>query len=367
MSSSQMSTRYIYESVIGKGTYGTVYDARDKVTNKTVAIKSIAFCQQDEDVMIRTIREMKLLRHIQHPNIIKLENVIVPDNSDAFGKIELVLEKMACDLREAIHANDDFTPDHHKIIMFQLLRGLEYLHSCNVLHRDLKPSNILINTNCKVVIADLGLARINENLNVNADHFIQMSDYVVTRWYRPPELLIRSNIKYDSAIDMWALGCIFAELILRKPLFPGHSSKNQLKHIIMVLGKPPQEFTDNVSNIKVKKWLSSVRPYAPVPFRKIIPNATDDELIVLENLLHFDPAKRWTAKQLLSHRIFSELSSKNHIGSASEKIIKMISSDLLNFQNGRDLRRVIYEEARLMDQNEKHEPKSPCTPDKTSE
>lgn len=140
---------------------------------------------------------------------------------------------------QVIKANDDLSPDHHQFFLYQLLRGLKFVHSAKVFHRDLKPKNILANSDCKLKICDFGLAR--PALDPNPYHTIYWTDYVATRWYRAPELCGSFFARYSPAIDIWSVGCIFAEILLGKPLFPGRNVVQQLELITDLLGKPAAE------------------------------------------------------------------------------------------------------------------------------
>ncbi|MED6160648.1 Mitogen-activated protein kinase mmk1, partial [Stylosanthes scabra] len=178
---------------IGKGAYGIVCSALNSDTNEHVAIKKIANAFDNKIDAKRTLREIKLLRHMDHENVVAIRDIVPPPQREAF--------------------NDYF--------LYQILRGLKYIHSANVLHRDLKPSNLLLNANCDLKICDFGLARVTSETDF-------MTEYVVTRWYRAPELLLNSS-DYTAAIDVWSVGCIFMELMDRKPLFPGRDHVHQLR------------------------------------------------------------------------------------------------------------------------------------------
>ena len=167
------------------------------------------------------------------------------------------------------------------------------MHSANLLHRDLKPSNLLLNSECHVKVADFGLAR---SLDINdPDTIPLLTDYVATRWYRAPEILLGSN-KYTKGVDMWSLGCILAELLLGKPVFPGTSTLNQIDRVLELIGRPSQEDITAIDCPLASTMLESLPPTKPKRFRDVFPNASDDALDLLKQLLHFNPSKRPSAE-----------------------------------------------------------------------
>lgn len=182
----------------------------------------------------------------------------------------------------------------------QLLRGLKYLHSANILHRDLKPGNLLINANCDLKICDFGLARTSSGKG----QF--MTEYVVTRWYRAPELLLCCD-NYGTSIDVWSVGCIFAELLGRKPIFPGTECLNQLKLIVNILGSQTEDDLEFIDNPKARRYIKSL-PYSPgAPLSRLYPNAHPLAIDLLQKMLVFDPSKRISVTDALQHPYMSPL------------------------------------------------------------
>lgn len=182
----------------------------------------------------------------------------------------------------------------------QLLRGLKYLHSANILHRDLKPGNLLINANCELKICDFGLARTSK------DDGQFMTEYVVTRWYRAPELLLSCD-NYGASIDIWSVGCILAEILGRKPIFPGTDCLNQLKLIISVLGSQPEADLEFIDNAKAKSFVQSQKFSRGVNFSSLYPHADPLALDFLSKILVFDPSKRITVDEALCHPYIASL------------------------------------------------------------
>jgi serine/threonine protein kinase len=211
-----------------------------------------------------------------------------------------VLELMDTDLERIIASNNDLTDHHVQYFIYQVLRGLKYIHSANVIHRDLKPSNLLLNADCDLKICDFGLAR-----GVKDD--VDLTKYVVTRWYRAPELLC-SCTDYDEKIDVWSVGCILAELLGRSPLFPGEDYIKQMDLIFGVLGTPNgREDMNFISNEKAYAYIKRLKKRPKIPFSEIYPSANPQALDLLEKMLMFNPRKRSTVDEALQHPYLEDL------------------------------------------------------------
>ncbi|XP_008784413.2 mitogen-activated protein kinase 10-like isoform X2 [Phoenix dactylifera] len=296
--------RYKLQEVIGKGSYGLVCSAIDTRTGEKVAIKKIHDIFEHISDAARILREIKLLRLLRHPDIVEIKHIMLPPSKKDFKDIYVVFELMESDLHQVIKANDDLTKEHYQFFLYQLLRALKYIHTANVYHRDLKPKNILANANCKLKICDFGLARVAFSDNPMT---IFWTDYVATRWYRAPELCGSFYSKYTPAIDMWSIGCIFAEVLNGKPIFPGKNVVHQLDLITDLLGTPSLDTISRVRNEKARKYLSSMRKKQPMPFSQKFPNADPLALKLLERLLAFDPKDRPTAEEALADSYFKGL------------------------------------------------------------
>ncbi|XP_068664755.1 mitogen-activated protein kinase 10-like [Aristolochia californica] len=298
------ASRYKIQEVIGKGSYGVVCSAIDTHTGEKVAIKKIHDIFEHISDAARILREIKLLRLLRHPDIVEIKHIMLPPSRRDFKDIYVVFELMESDLHQVIKANDDLTREHYQFFLYQLLRALKYIHTANVYHRDLKPKNILANANCKLKICDFGLARVAFN---DTPTTIFWTDYVATRWYRAPELCGSFFSKYTPAIDIWSIGCIFAEVLTGKPLFPGKNVVHQLDLMTDLLGTPSMDTISRVRNEKARRYLSSMRKKQTVHFSQKFSNADPLALKLLERLLAFDPKDRPTAEEALADPYFKGL------------------------------------------------------------
>ncbi|KAK6930052.1 Protein kinase domain [Dillenia turbinata] len=333
-------SRYKIEEVIGKGSYGVVCSAYDTHAGEKVAIKKINDIFEHVSDATRILREIKLLRLLRHPDIVEIKHILLPPSRREFKDIYVVFELMESDLHQVIKANDDLTPEHYQFFLYQLLRGLKYIHTANVFHRDLKPKNILANADCKLKICDFGLARVAFNDTPTA---IFWTDYVATRWYRAPELCGSFFSKYTPAIDTWSIGCIFAELLTGKPLFPGKNVVHQLDLITDLLGTPSAEAIARVRNEKARRYLSSMRRKKPIPFTQKFPNADPLALRLLEKMLAFEAKDRPSAEEALADPYFKGLARVEREPSA-QPVTKMEFEFERRRITKEDVRELIYRE-----------------------
>ncbi|KAK7405375.1 hypothetical protein VNO78_06627 [Psophocarpus tetragonolobus] len=334
------ANRYKILELVGKGSYGVVCAAIDTYTGEKVAIKKIQDIFDHTSDAIRILREVKLLRLLRHPDIVEIKRIMLPSSKREFNDIYVVLELMECDLHQVIKANDDLTHEHYQFFLYQMLRALKYTHSANVYHRDLKPRNILANANCKIKVCDFGLARVAFN---DSPIPLFWTDYVATRWYRAPELCGSFLSKYTPSIDIWSIGCIFAELLLGKPLFPGKNVAHQLDLITNLLGTPSIETIKRVRNDNARKYLMRMQNKPPVSFEQKFPNVDPLALRLLQKLLAFDPIDRPTAQDALNDPYFKGLAKVER-----EPSRKPISRLEFEFEKRRmtkeDVRELLYRE-----------------------
>ncbi|KAL7989434.1 hypothetical protein Chor_012100 [Crotalus horridus] len=277
---------------IGEGTYGVVYKARNKQTGQLVALKKIRLDSETEGVPSTAIREISLLKELKHPNIVRLLDVVHNQK-----KLYLVFEYLNQDLKKYMDSSrtGELPLSLVKSYLYQLLQGVSFCHSHRVIHRDLKPQNLLINEMGAIKLADFGLARA---------FGVPLRTYtheVVTLWYRAPEILLGCKY-YSTAVDIWSIGCIFAEMVTRKALFPGDSEIDQLFRIFRTLGTPTESLWPGVTNLPDYK--GNFPKWPRKDMKVIIPNLDQDGRDLLLQLLMYDPNKRISAKAALNHQYF---------------------------------------------------------------
>lgn len=299
-----VDARYSLIDVVGHGAYGIVCAAVDEDDQSSVAIKKIANTFEHAIFTKRTLREIRLLRLLEHENIIGLKTILPALHRDGFQDLYVVSDLMETDLSSIIKSPQPLSDDHVQFFIYQVLRGLKFLHTANVVHRDLKPRNLLVNSNCDLKICDFGLARLEEH-DYNF-HSAAMTDYVATRWYRAPEVIMILK-SYTKALDIWSVGCILAELLGRRPIFPGSSNQNQLRLICQCLGKPEQAIMRQIRNSAIRNFITSLPEMPAVDYRELFKDAKPSACDLLASLLVFDPWKRSTAECALEHEYLAEL------------------------------------------------------------
>lgn len=244
-----------------------------------------------------------------------------PDSLETFDEVYMVSPLFDKDLCKIIESSVELTDEHIRYFIYQILCALKYLHSASVMHRDLKPANILVKESCDIALCDFGLARSVEDggggqgQDGDGGGLAEcMTEYVVTRWYRAPELVLVHD--YSNAVDLWAVGCIMGDLFGRKVMFPGKDFKHQVEIICSVLGKPSLEDMAHVTSGRARKFIEKLPSYDPIPLKSLFPTAPDDALDLMKKLLHFNPNKRLTAEQALLHPFVQEFHDPAFEGSA---------------------------------------------------
>lgn len=289
---------------LGSGAYGVVCSCIDARNGNRVAIKMIPRTFDDFNDAKRILREIKLMQFLQHPNVVQLVDMVNPLSKKDFQNIYMVMEQMDSDLHRVIHSKNVLTEDHFRFFMYQLLCALKFMHAGNVIHRDLKPSNLLVDSDCTLKVCDFGLAR-----GVSSDwEEDDLTEYVVTRWYRAPEIMCSCQ-EYGPQVDVWSAGCILAEMIAKKPLFPGDSYIHQLNLMLDLLGSPNPEDLGWMTNQKACQYLLGMSRRERIPLRRILdPSMCSDECIdLLEKMIVFNPEKRISVDDALSHPFFSSI------------------------------------------------------------
>ncbi|XP_046662173.1 mitogen-activated protein kinase p38b isoform X1 [Homalodisca vitripennis] len=292
----EVPDRYQMLTPVGSGAYGQVCSAVDSKFGVKVAIKKLARPFQSAVHAKRTYRELRMLKHMNHENVIGLLDVFHPSTSlNDFNQVYLVTHLMGADLNNIVRTQK-LSDDHVQFLVYQILRGLKYIHSAGIIHRDLKPSNIAVNEDCELKILDFGLARPTEN---------EMTGYVATRWYRAPEIML-NWMHYNQTVDIWSVGCIMAELLTGRTLFPGTDHIHQLNLIMEILGTPHAEFMLKISSESARNYIQSLPQLKKKDFKDVFKGANPLAIDLLEQMLELDAEKRITADQALAHQYLAQ-------------------------------------------------------------
>ncbi|CAF1604893.1 unnamed protein product [Rotaria magnacalcarata] len=360
-----LGSRYSLPKMIGSGAYGQVISAYDSLLQRKVAIKKIKLpsinAVEAKLFYSRSLREICILTPLKHDNIVQVLDCYTPAATvEHMREIYIVTNLMRLDLHQLIKMNNQrpidkriITSSHVPHFLYQILRALKFIHSAKVLHRDLKPSNIFVDLDGHVRIGDFGLARVPEE-----EANTPMTGYVCTRWYRAPELMLCDGT-YNSAIDMWSVGCILSELIFGQPLFPGRHYFDQLRLIVErrcgSLGFLPHEhriayptITDKSLNA-LHRILGQCTNYHPKPFLpsdSIVPNIDAAAFDLLEGLLLMDPHKRLTADDALHSSLFNNYRKDAGGEPSSEEAFQL---DLSPYQLP-DIRAMLFQKVQLVHQ-----------------
>ena len=323
-----MKKKYEVIGIVGEGAYGIVYKCKNKETGKFVAIKK--FKETEDELVQKTMkRELKMLQQLKHENIVEFQ-----ESFTSKGNLFLVFEYCEKNLLEVLEESPDgLSPKLIKSFIYQMCKAISYMHKNNMIHRDIKPENLLIDENLNLKLCDFGFAR-KVKLNKNNNNINEMTDYVATRWYRSPELLLSGGI-YGPDVDYWAVGCIMGELADGNPMFPGENETDQINCIIKVLGNLPDELVDMFYRnpiyegkelIHVSKVESLERRY----LGKLGPTAID----FMKGLLQLDPKKRLNSDTVFKHKYFAcfmkdekEKEKINNISNANIKENNQLKSE----------------------------------------
>jgi len=329
-----VSRKYDVQQKLGKGAYGIVWRALDKKSKEQIALKKVFDAFQNSTDAQRTYREVVYLLQMNHENIVQLRHVLKAENDK---DIYLVFEYMETDLHATIRANI-LEEIHKQYIMYQAFKALLYMHSAGLVHRDMKPANLLLNSECLMKVADFGLARSVKEVSEAADNGVEdvMTDYVATRWYRAPEILVGST-KYGFEADLWSLGCIFGEMINGKPFFSGSSTLNQLEVICETLDQPDDTAIEALNSKYAKSMYENINmkeevrkdlletPVLQERFKRKFPSASESAIDLLMQLLRYDPGARIKPREGLTHEYCvqfhdpeTEILSRHTVGSNPE-------------------------------------------------
>ena len=341
--------------VVGKGAYGTVWSGTERRTGQPVAIKHIDRVFHNHSDALKVARELRLLRVLRHPNLIEVKSVLLPRRPSFFDDICVVFELFETDVAQMIASPTPYDETHRRWILFQVLRGLAHMHGAGVFHRDLKPANILVNANCTCKICDLGLARAKRPGKAMGDDLALWTDYIASRWYRAPELICCYDTSYTAAVDLWAVGCIAAELLQRKVLFPGKSANAQLRLITDLLGAPTQGDMAELRTEQTRRMLQEAemqRKSGIEDWSDVFGGTSEGELELLKSQLVFSAKGRISAADAMGLPWFAPIRSKRaaQIASlsspdlASDPSARFLFDDVVIGSTTADLRELIYEE-----------------------
>lgn len=320
---------YCYERLnhIEEGSYGVVFRARDKETGEIVALKKIKMDQEKNGFPITSLREIHTLMMARHENIVHVREIVV---GDTLTQIFIVMDFIEHDLKTLLTTmRTPFLASEIKTILLQLLSATALCHGNWIIHRDLKTSNLLMNNRGQIKVADFGLARTYGDPPMG-----NMTQLVVTLWYRAPELLLGAE-SYTTSVDIWSIGCIFGELILREPLFPGKGEIDQVGKIFKLLGRPTEEVWPGFKLLpNAKRFdLNAIQPYSAL--RQKFRYVTEAGIDLMNKLLAYDPEQRITAEKALNHPYFKRVTTLRYLYISSsflrQSLIQSIGLMLLTF------------------------------------
>ncbi|KAK6766721.1 hypothetical protein RB195_026167 [Necator americanus] len=312
-----------YEPVrsIGAGAFGIVCEAEETTSDGNftkVAIKKIGHASATPTLARRTLREIRVLRHVQHDNIVSMRDIFRTRGPLGIN-VYLVMDLMEYSLHQVIHGCANELDDYLiRRFLHQLLMGLRYLHTAGIAHRDLKPSNLLVNSDCTLRIADFGMAKLamKDHMDEADEHCFYMTQHVATLPYRAPELLYVMP-EHSTAVDMWAVGCIFAEMILRRELFPGRSVSGQIKIILTMLGAPSQKILDEIRCERTRRLIENFGDHAQRPWAEIMycreREVSEEVIDLISKLVVVDVDDRIDVHGALNHTYITQSISPDEL------------------------------------------------------
>ncbi|OQS05585.1 mitogen-activated protein kinase [Thraustotheca clavata] len=388
----EIAPNYQIETVLGQGSYGQVVRCKHLPTGDIVAIKKIQNVFSDPIDAKRILRELSILRQLKHRNIVQIREILCPKDLTKFQTLFVVMEFLPSDLEKLLHSPQFLTAEHIRWLLLDLLKALKYMHSASIVHRDLKPANVLLNLSpVAIKICDFGLARTIKNpmsatqssstnnkrkrdasppTSSSKKIQRQLTEHVVTRWYRAPEIIFRDH-DYSTGIDVWSVGCIFAELLSmqkssvpshfnREPLFPGVScfplspgasqmalpqdSQDQLNTILRVLGSMADEDIAEIADPDVRLYLRSLPPQPRKSFSELYPGAEPEAIDLLHQMLHMNPRKRASVEDALNHAYLASIRSIEEEDQVSPYTIELEFDNRSNALTIGDIRKLIAEE-----------------------
>ncbi|KAM3134463.1 Protein kinase domain [Paramecium bursaria] len=315
---------------LGKGAYGIVWKAIDKRTKQVVALKKVFDAFHNATDAQRTFREVMFLQDLEgHTNVIRMISLIKAENNK---DLYILFDFMETDLHIVIRGGI-LEEIHQRYIVYQILKALKYIHSAEVIHRDLKPANVLLDAECNVKVADFGLAR--SLITDKPDEESVLTEYVATRWYRAPEILLGST-HYSKAVDMWSVGCILGEMINGKAIFPGNSTLNQIERVIEVIGRPTSQDVASVQANLAQQILSNIPMRQRIGFTNFFPKANPQAMDLMRRLLSFNPEQRITVEQALKHPYVAAFHNETQEITTKPIIVPMNDNQKFSIKDYRD-------------------------------
>eukprot|EP00475_Leptophrys_vorax_P025634 TRINITY_DN3590_c0_g2_i1.p1 TRINITY_DN3590_c0_g2~~TRINITY_DN3590_c0_g2_i1.p1 ORF type:complete len:412 (+),score=87.46 TRINITY_DN3590_c0_g2_i1:35-1237(+) len=303
-----LDSRYTPTKFLGKGTYGIVCQATDSVENREVAIKKVFNYVRNPIRALRTLREVQVMNRMDHPNVMPIYDMIDPITEQDSDDLYVVMPFLPVDLNQLIkHRTQDLPEETITVYILQLLLGLKYMHTAKIMHRDLKPANLLLGNEGELVIADFGFARtLDEQVEDDEEKSQELTKEVVTLWYRAPEVML-SEGRYDGfLVDVWSVGCIWAEMYNGKPLLPGRSDYDQLESTFRLLGTPEPELLERLRSGSHLFEKERFKKFTGNHLAEKVPRASEAVLNLMARMLEVDPELRITVDEALRDPIFAE-------------------------------------------------------------